>query len=37
MELVTQLTSDTGINVFSEDYAITAGNPPPASWRSPAP
>jgi hypothetical protein len=28
MELVTQLTSDTGINVFSEDYAITAGNPP---------
>jgi hypothetical protein len=28
MELVTQLTSDTGINVLGEDYAITAGNPP---------
>ncbi len=28
MELAARLTSDTGINVFSEDYAISAGNPP---------
>jgi len=28
MALAVQLTSDTGINVFSEDYAISAGNPP---------
>jgi hypothetical protein len=28
MDLAAQLSSDTGISVFTEDYAISAGNPP---------